>query len=488
MKNITNSLIKAIQYEEIKLHEGKDEERPFFHISAPVGWLNDPNGFSVFRGEYHLFYQYHPYATEWGPMHWGHMKTRDFIKWTRLPVALAPDQTYDKDGCFSGSAIEFDNKHILAYTSVTDDVTDDGVHRIRQTQSLAIGDGLTYTKLPENPVITGEILGESCSKEDFRDPKLFFQDGFFYMLTANRSVDSSGQLLLFQSKDLVSWCNLGAIEQPERKLGKMWECPDLFKLGEQTVLLASIQEMEAEGLEFHSGNNTLYFFGDFKENKFRRKKTGVLDYGLDFYAAQTIRALDGRRIMIAWMQSWDTRLLPEHLKWNGMMTLPRELSLNGGRLCQKPVHEIENYWGKEVHYQNQYIEKLQQYPEIQGRSFDLTVTILGGSYRYIEIRLAKKENKYLSILYLPELNILRIDRKFTALIRDYVTERCIDLEPVENKVTLRILMDRYSVEVFANHGEKVMTMLYHMDSEAKDIEFYSQGGCLVDINYHSIVL
>ena len=171
-----------------------------------------------------------------------------------------------------------------------------------------------------------------------------------------------------------------------------------------------------------------------------------------------------------------------------MMTLPRELSLNGGRLCQKPVHEIENYWGKEVHYQNQYIEKLQQYPEIQGRSFDLTVTILGGSYRYIEIRLAKKENKYLSILYLPELNILRIDRKFTALIRDYVTERCIDLEPVENKVTLRILMDRYSVEVFANHGEKVMTMLYHMDSEAKDIEFYSQGGCLVDINYHSIVL
>ena len=486
MDDMTNSLIKAIEYEADRLHVSEEEERPFFHVNAPVGWMNDPNGFSVYQGEYHLFYQYHPYSTQWGPMHWGHMKTRDFVKWTRLPVALAPDQPYDKDGCFSGTAIEVGGRHILAYTGVTDDFMDNGRHLIRQTQCLAVGDGLTYTKLPDNPVITGEMLGEDCSKQDFRDPKLFEREGLYYMLVANRSMKSGGQLLLFQSEDLVNWSGLGAIEQPENKLGEMWECPDLFQLDQQIVLFASIQDMEAEGLEFHSGNNTLYFLGEFKENKFYRAQTGVLDYGMDFYAAQTIRAVDGRRIMTAWMQSWDTRLLPDHLKWNGMMILPRELSLQNGKLCQEPVREIKKYWGKAVLYQNQLLESAHSYPKVQGRCFDLTVTILEGNYQYLEIRMAKSGNKYVSIVYFPELKILRIDRKYTSLKRDYVTERCINLEPVENKVTLRILLDRYSVEVFANHGIKVMTMLYCMDNEAEDVEFLCRGECRVDIDFHSI--
>ena len=110
MSNIIRSnseiLDKARVFEEEAANNISEKERPSFHLSAPVGWINDPNGFSNFNGEYHLFYQYHPYDIKWGPMHWGHSKTKDFIKWEQLPVALAPDEEYDKGGCFSGSAIE----------------------------------------------------------------------------------------------------------------------------------------------------------------------------------------------------------------------------------------------------------------------------------------------------------------------------------------------------------------------------------------------
>lgn len=127
---------------------------PLFHLTPPVGWLNDPNGFSAYWGEYHLFYQYHPYSTSWGPMHWGHCKSRDLLRWEYLPAALAPDQPYDRDGCFSGSAAEtLDGRHVLLYTGVR---KQEG--REYQTQCAAVGDGLNYEKLPANPVITGAQL------------------------------------------------------------------------------------------------------------------------------------------------------------------------------------------------------------------------------------------------------------------------------------------------------------------------------------------
>lgn len=117
-----NKLDKANSY--IEKNKVPAEQRPAFHVTAPVGWINDPNGFSVYQNKYHLFYQYHPYSDVWGPMHWGHCVTQDFIKWEKLPVAIAPDESYDADGCFSGSAIETDRGHILVYTGVCEEETD----------------------------------------------------------------------------------------------------------------------------------------------------------------------------------------------------------------------------------------------------------------------------------------------------------------------------------------------------------------------------
>ena len=114
-----NMLEKARKYETEKIAATDPQTKPLFHVSAPTGWINDPNGFSFYDGQIHLFYQYHPYNREWGPMHWGHSVTCDMIHWEQLPAALAPDEEYDKAGCFSGSAIEADGKHVLVYTGVT---------------------------------------------------------------------------------------------------------------------------------------------------------------------------------------------------------------------------------------------------------------------------------------------------------------------------------------------------------------------------------
>ena len=99
---ISEKLQKARDYEEKYSAFITDEERPLFHLTPRIGWTNDPNGFSYYKGECHLFYQYHPYSLQWGPMHWGHAVSKDFLHWNYLPAALAPGEDYDKGGCFSG--------------------------------------------------------------------------------------------------------------------------------------------------------------------------------------------------------------------------------------------------------------------------------------------------------------------------------------------------------------------------------------------------
>ena len=128
--------------------------KPSAHFSAPIGWINDPNGFVYFRGEFHLFYQYNPYDSAWGSLHWGHAKSKDLVNWEHLPVALAPDKDYDKDGCFSGSAIVKDDTLWLMYTGHI--VNEDG--SVRQVQNMAYStDGIHFEKVEQNPVATEEL-------------------------------------------------------------------------------------------------------------------------------------------------------------------------------------------------------------------------------------------------------------------------------------------------------------------------------------------
>ena len=493
---MSQELQKARKFEEAVSPLVPDAERPVFHVTAAVGWLNDPNGFSVYRGEYHLFYQYHPYSTQWGPMHWGHLKTKDFVRWERLPAALAPDQPYDRDGCWSGGAAELpDGRQLLMYTGRRVQ-EENGQEVVYQTQCLAVGDGRDYQKYTGNPVLTAEHLPAGCSPHDFRDPKLWREaDGTYHAVTVTRTEDGSGAVLLYRSADGFSWAFERILDRCRNEYGTMWECPDFFSLDGQEVLLVSPMEMRPVDLRFHAGYGAIYLLGE--ENRetgsFSRREVQSLDYGLDFYAAQTLETPDGRRVMIAWMQNWGTvTCQPRDAHCFGEMILPRELSLREGRLIQNPVREIERYRRSPVRYQAVPVEGEARLEGIRGRTLDMTLSVRpadGAGYRWFQVCVAKDGASMTTVRYQPDCGTICVDRSRCGAPYDIVHSRNFLVRRQEGSVKLRFIMDRHSLELFVNDGEQAASLLLYAPESADGITFETNGGAvLLDVEKYDLAL
>ena len=470
-----------------------DAERPAFHATPTIGWMNDPNGFSFYMGEYHLFYQYHPYSNEWGPMHWGHLKTKDLIRWERLPAALAPDEEYDASGCFSGGAVELpDGRQLLMYTGVRRARNEEGFIQDVQTQCVAIGDGVDYEKYSLNPVLDKKDLPLGGSSIDFRDPKVWREGDTYYAVIGNRTEDDSGAILMYKSGDGLSWELVRTLDRCHNQYGRMWECPDFFALDGKQVLITSPQDMTPIGLEFHAGNGTLCLMGSYDSEKgFTRERVQAIDYGLDFYAPQTMEAPDGRRIMIAWMQNWDTvGSKPFHCRWFGQMTLPRELSVRNGLLYQRPVRELEQYRRNPVTHHHILISGETNLPGIQGRVLDMTVTVrpMGqGSYRWFRLHVAKDGQHDTIVRYRPDQSTVKIDRCRSGLPRDIVNTRSFLVTPNNEEIKLRVILDRFSVEVFVNDGEAAASAVIYTRQEADAITFEADGQALIDVEKYDLI-
>lgn len=488
---MSEMLEKARKYEFIQEQQIKEEERPAFHITPYVGWMNDPNGFSYYKGEYHLFYQYNPYSTHWDSMHWGHVVSKDLLHWNYVPTALAPDEDYDKFGCFSGSAIELeDGRQLLMYTSVNQEKLEDGTVRDIQTQAVAVGDGKDYEKYDKNPVLTAKDLPKGASKVDFRDPKIWKgNDGNFYCVIGSRPADGSGQILLYRSKNGFEWEFVSILAKNQNRYGKMWECPDFFELDGKYVLLTSPQDMLPEGFEYHNGNGTLCIIGELDPETHTLKEQfcqGV-DYGIDYYAMQTLLAPDGRRIMIAWMQNWDTLAYRcNDSGWFAQMSLPRELSVKNGRLYQVPIRELNAMRANKVEYNNVVIKDTRlTLDQIEGRTVDLELVIRPADkdnlYKKFEFCFAENEKYHSTLCFRPDESVLKIDRKFSGSERALVHQSSCLVNGDSNELKLRVILDKFSVEVFINDGEQVMSAVILTKQEAKGISFFADGAAKLDI-------
>lgn len=303
-----------------------DTFRLHYHFMPPAQWMNDPNGLVYFDGFYHIFYQHHPFCPAWGPMHWGHARSRDLITWEHLPIALAPSEDYDADGCFSGSAVEAEGVLHLFYTGVREK----GGQLVQVQCRATSTDGIHFEKDPSNP-----LIGEppSDGSVDFRDPKVWRHGGRWYMGVGSGK-DGRGKVLLYRSDNLSSWDYMGVLAESDGTQGSIWECPDLFPLGSKAVLLVSTMGTR--------GRRVIYFLGemDYERGKFQAESWGELDKGPDFYAPQTFFGSE-RRIMLAWMQSWEGDIPTQEHRWAGAFTLPRELMLDpAGRLRVYPAAEV----------------------------------------------------------------------------------------------------------------------------------------------------
>ena len=304
-------------------------KEPAFHVTGEVGWINDPNGLIYFNGQYHAFYQHYPNDTKWGPMHWGHVVSDDLTNWEYLPIALTPGDDCDKNGCFSGTAMEYEGKLWIMYTGFIENW---GGESIRQVQCLAeSSDGITFKK--HGVVIGEEDLPSGYSPSDFRDPKVWRHGDSFWCIIAARRIDGRGRILLYTSKDLFNWEFVNDLLGKD-SAGTMIECPDY---NEELGYLLFCEQFQPSENGVHLNIHTCrWLIGkiDYSTGSFIEENRGIVDYGFDMYAPQTFT---GKPIAIGWLNMWDRNIPSAQYGFAGMLTVPRRLSVEDGRLNQEPV-------------------------------------------------------------------------------------------------------------------------------------------------------
>jgi len=287
----------------------EDRHRPEYHFVPPANWMNDPNGLIQWGGLYHLFYQYNPYGAFSATKHWGHAVSKDLVHWEHWPVALAPTPGGpDKDGCYSGCAVDDAGAPTLVYTGISPEVqciatSDDGMR--------------TWRKWPDNPVIGGPPEGLTVT--GFRDPCVWREGNLWRMVVGSGLKGVGGTALLYQSTDLCRWEYLRPLCTGDaERTGHMWECPDLFPLAHKHILVISPQPLR----------RSLYLVGIYAEDRFVPEKQAVVDVGGHFYAPQTLLDDHGRRIMWGWIWEGRSRNAQANAGWAGVMSLPRVMSLH----------------------------------------------------------------------------------------------------------------------------------------------------------------
>lgn len=455
-----------------------DIYRPEYHFTPPSNWMNDPNGMVFFDGEYHLFYQYHPHSTVWGPMHWGHAVSTDLIHWQHLPIALYPDE---HGMIFSGSAVVdvnntagFGENALVAIFTYNKDY--------RETQNLAYSTdrGRTWTKYPHNPVVPAPEPLSDC-----RDPKVFWHEDHWVMLLAAKD-----RVLFLISSDLKNWHQSGFFGGGYGSIDGVWETPDLFKLTVDSTtqtrwaLTVGVGNGASAG-----GSGTQYFIGHFDGKNFvsENPKEVVLwaDYGADYYAPQSWNnEPHGRRIMLGWMSNWQYARDVPFEEWRGMFSIPRELSLvataEGVRLVHKPVPELESLRVRGQHWKNQTLQLGEDLLNgFAGDAFEIIVEFqMHASANSFGVHIRQGANECTTVGYNPRSEKVFVDRMRSGqsdFHAGFAAVHSAHLGPQNETVRLHIFVDRCSVEVFANGGIATISDLIYPSPQNLRLELFTEG-------------
>lgn len=424
-----------------------DPWRLTYHQMPATGWLNDPNGAVQFKGTYHLYHQYVPETPNGGATHWGHKTSQDMVHFKEEDIFLSPDQLFDEDGVYSGSAFVHDDKIHFFYTG---NVKHEGDHdytysgREQNTIHVVSADGFT---VESREVVIAHADYPAGYTDHIRDPKVFEHEGVYYMILGARTRDNLGHILLYRSDDLYDWSYQGVFLAGNEEQGFMWECPDYFELDDSQVVLFSPQGLLPTTYNYHNPHTVGYLTGaiNWDEYAFEPETDFVeLDHGFDFYAPQTFEDESGRRILWAWMGIGDTE--PEYGNptvargWQHAMALPRQLTLENGRLKHRPLPE---YQSLRQHTQTHRLCEIEE-STLKGEIYELLVEF-DETPRSFELTL--RQDSKLSY----QDGLLTLKHGESGFGR---RKRMI---PLTDLSQLQIFSDTSSLEIFVNDGEFVMT-------------------------------
>lgn len=445
--------------------------RQKYHIQPVTGLLNDPNGFSFYKGEYHMFYQWFPLGPVHGLKYWYHTKSKDLIHWENEGIALAPDAYFDSHGAYSGSAIENEDKLYLMYTGNT---RDDDWNR-HPYQCLAVMDETgDIQKL--GPVISEVPEGYT---DHFRDPKIWKENGLFYAVIGAQRKDQTGCVLLYKSRNLQNWSLEGEVKTSLGNFGYMWECPDYFTLGDKGILVFSPQGLAPDGDLYNNIYQSGYIIGEklnFHNREFKHGQFTELDKGFDFYAPQTMTDSMGRRILVGWMGLPEIEYPTDKFGWAHCLTVPRELSLRAGKLYQSPVKELEDLRGDKKESEALLDNEERVFEGFQGEAYELKAEFSNwtASEFGVELRVGEKEK---TVIKYDSLNKKVVfDRSLSGMLAggEFGTARSSRIEA--EIISFHIFVDASSVEVFINDGEEVFTGRIFPGEDSTGIQFFARNG------------
>lgn len=443
-------------------HVQQDTWRLKYHLMPPVGWLNDPNGLCQYQGVYHIFYQYAPLDAGGQALKgWGHYTTQDFIHYQQQPIALLPDESIDKDGAYSGSAwVESQQIHFFYTGNIKFEGDYDYINQGRghYVNTFTSQDGFHFSQ-KENLLKNKDYPQDlSCH---VRDPKIYKENDIYYMVLGARTLESQGCLLIYKSCDLKTWVYHDRLTT-DYSFGYMWECPDLFEINHQKILITCPQGLKRDGYLYENVYANGYFLVNGSMENLQLSHFQELDFGFDFYAPQTFLDQNNRRILIGWLGLPDIPYTNPTVEkgWQHALTLPRELTLKNNHLYQYPIQEIlsARHLKERVH-----LLKNQTY-HYEGVVCECHLSSLDKEWT-----MTLREDVQLS--YQGQLLTLSMGK--SGYGRDV---RHVEVKHIDE---IDIFSDTSSLEIFINHGEYVLSTRVY--DEGKDIHLTINCHCQLDV-------
>ncbi|HEX6428697.1 MAG TPA: glycoside hydrolase family 32 protein [Niastella sp.] len=474
----------------------QEMHRPQIHFSPREKWINDPNGMVYYNGIYHLFFQYYPDSTVWGPMHWGHATSKDLIHWQHQPIALYPDSL---GYIFSGSAVvDKNNTSGFGKNGLTPLVAIFTHHDPRgekegrnnfQNQSIAysLDNGKTWTKYAGNPVLKNPGI------TDFRDPKVMWyeQQQKWIMTLATKD-----QITFYSSRDLKTWTKESEFGKDLGAHGGVWECPDLFAMDDNGkkvwVLIVNLNPGGPNG-----GSATQYFVGEFNGNRFTPSHTDTrwLDHGPDEYAGITWSNTGNRKIFLGWMSNWQYANVVPTNTWRNAMTIPREIKIKHiGKeifLAMEPIGELNSIRSKPVVLQNVKVNKSFDLASSIGKitfpaRLDLNLDQAGD----FSVMLSNDAGEQVEIAYDKQRQEYFIDRTksgITNFQKDFAGKHVVPRIRKTGNINCTLIIDVASVEMFADDGLAVMTEIFFPTKPFNKIHIKSANGIIIKkLSYSSL--
>ena len=467
----------------------KDEPyRPQIHFSPKAHWMNDPNGMVYSNGVYHLFFQYYPDSTVWGPMHWGHAISKDLMHWEEQAIALYPDSL----GCiFSGSAVVDKNNTsgfgkngkapLVAIFTHHDFVGEKAGTNTFQNQSIAYSndEGKTWIKYAGNPVVKNPGI------RDFRDPKvMWYEPEKKWVMT----LATKDRVTFYSSPNLKDWSKESEFGKDEGAHGGVWECPDLFALDDNGkkvwVLTVSINPGAP-----NKGSATQYFTGNFNGKTFTATGTDTkwIDHGTDNYAGVTWSNTGDRKIFLGWMSNWNYATVVPTKNWRSATTLPRELKIKHvGKnifVASAPVKELLKIQGKPVIVENIQLTKSIDLAKKTGaiklpcrinfnfeKANNFSLSVANDTGEEVVIGFDKQQNQYF------------IDRTKSGKAdfeKGFAAKHTAPRFTGSDKMNMYLLIDASSIELFADDGLTVMTDIFFPDKPFNQIHIESTANTVI---------